>query len=42
MQFAFLCYKDIQKFFWKTIDFIENLEKKQIEVGGGVMFFVSL
>ena len=35
MQFAFLYPKDIQKNFWKTIDFVENLEMTQIAGGGG-------
>ena len=28
MQFAFFYPKDIQNFFWKTIDFVKNLEMK--------------
>ena len=39
MQFAFLYPKDSQNIFWKTIDFVENLEVTQIaggkEGGGG-------
>ena len=48
IQFAFFYPKDIQ-FFWKTIDFVENLEMTQIAgdgvgggIGEGVMFFASL
>ena len=42
MQFVFFYPKDIQNVFWKTIDFVENLEMTQIAGGGGLMFFVSL
>ena len=35
MQFAFFCPKNVQKIFWKTTDFVENLEMKQIAGGGG-------
>ena len=35
MQFAFFYLKNIQKVFWKTIDFVENLEIAQIAGGGG-------
>ena len=35
MQFAFFYPKVIQKFFWKTIDFVENLEMTQIVRSGG-------
>ena len=41
MQFAFFYRKDIENFFWKTIDFVENLGITQI-AGGGVTFFASL
>ena len=43
MQFAFFYPKDIQKIFWKTIDFFENLEMTQAVWGWmGIMFFPSL
>ena len=45
MQFAFFYPKDLQFFFRKTIDFVENLEIMQILGGGGlggVMFFASI
>ena len=42
MQFAFFILKTFKYFFWKTIDFIKNLEMTQIAGGGGVMFFASL
>ena len=35
MQFAFFYPKDIQKVFWKTIDFVENMEMTQIAGDGG-------
>ena len=35
MHFAFFSPKDIQKFFWKTINFVKNLEMAQIEKGEG-------
>ena len=35
MQFAFFCPKNVQKIFWKTTDFVENLEMTQIAGGGG-------
>ena len=35
MQFAFFYPKDIQKFFQKTSDFVENLEMTQIARDGG-------
>ena len=35
MQFAFFYTKDIQKIFWKTIDFVKNLEMTQIAWGRG-------
>ena len=31
MQFAFFYHKGIETFFWKTIDFVENLEMIQVE-----------
>ena len=34
MRFAIFYPKDIQNFFWKTIDFVKNLEMTQT-VGGG-------
>ena len=34
MQFAFLYPEDIQNFFWKTIDFVKNLEMTQLAGGG--------
>ena len=34
MQFALFYPKDIQKSFWKTIDFVEILEMTQIAAGG--------
>ena len=36
MSFAFYYPKDIQNFFWKTIDFVKNLEITQIAGGGGL------
>ena len=47
MQFALFYPKDIQKYFLKAIDFIENLEMTQIAGGGGTggrgtIFFTSL
>ena len=47
MQFDSFNPKDIQKKFWKTIDFAENLEITQIAEArgrgdGGFMFFESL
>ena len=30
MQFVFFYHKDNQNFFWKTIDFTENLDTTQI------------
>ena len=33
MQFAFFYSKDIQKFFWNAIDFVEDLEMTQIARG---------
>ena len=42
MQFSLFYHKGIQKIFWKTIDFIENLEMTQIAWGEGVIFFASL
>ena len=33
MQFAFFYPKDVQKPFWKTIDFVKNLEMTQIAGG---------
>ena len=35
MQFAYLYPKDIQKRFWKSINFVKNLEMTQIARGGG-------
>ena len=35
MQFAVFYPKNILHFFWKTIDFVENLKMTQIAVGGG-------
>ena len=35
MQFTFFYPKDIQTFFLKTIDFVENLEITQTAMGGG-------
>ena len=34
MRFGIFYPKDIQKFFWKTTDFVKNLEMTQT-VGGG-------
>ena len=34
MKFAFFYPKDIQKYFWKTIDFVKNLEVTQIAEDG--------
>ena len=34
MKFAFFYPKDIQKYFWKTIDFVKNLEVMQIAEDG--------
>ena len=34
-ELPFFYPKDIQNFFWKTIDFVENLEMTQIAGGGG-------
>ena len=34
MQFAFFYPKDIQNFFWKLINFAENLEMTQTAMGG--------
>ena len=34
MRFGIFYPKDIQKIFWKTIDFVKNLEMTQT-VGGG-------
>ena len=42
MQSAFFYLKGIQKIFWKTIDFVKNLEMTQIAGGGGIVFFASL
>ena len=42
MQFAFFYPKDIQKNFWETFDFFENLEMTQIAGGARIVFFVSL
>ena len=42
MQFAFHYPKDINFFFWKTIDFVKNLEMTQIAGGRGFMYFTSL
>ena len=42
MQFSFFYPKDIQKYFWKTIDFVENLEITQIAGGEEVLLIVSL
>ena len=35
MQFPFFYPKDSQTFFWKTIYFVQNLEMKHTEGGGG-------
>ena len=42
MQFVFFYPKDIQNFFWKIIDFDENLEMMQIAGDERVVFFSSL
>ena len=42
IQFAFFYPKDIQKLFWKIIDFVKNQEMTEITGGDGVMFFTSL
>ena len=42
MQFAFVYTENIQNIFWKSIDFVKNLEMTQIVVGGEVMLFASL
>ena len=42
MQLVFFYPKDIQKFFWKIIDFVENLEMIQIAGDERVVFFSSL
>ena len=43
IQFVFFCPKVIQKHFWKTIDFVKNLEMTQIAAGRGrVIFLASL
>ena len=42
MQFVFFYSKDIQNFFWKIIDFVENLEMMQIAGDERVVFFSSL
>ena len=34
-QSAFFYLKEVEKFFWKTIDFIENLDMTQIAGGEG-------
>ena len=41
MPFTFLYSKDIQKYFWKTIDFVENLEMTEM-AGGGESLWGSL
>ena len=35
MQFVFFYPKVIQKHFWKTVDFVKNLEMTQIAAGRG-------
>ena len=43
MKFPSFYSKSIQKYFWKTIDFVKNLKMTQIEWGeGGMTFFASL
>ena len=42
MQFAFFYRKDIENFFWKTIDFVENLGITQIAGGGGHVLCVVM
>ena len=42
MQLVFFYPKDIQNFFWKIIDFVENLEMIQIAGDERVVFFSSL
>ena len=42
MQFVVFYPKDTQIFFWKTIDFVKNLEMMQIAGGGGPVFCVIM
>ena len=44
IKLAFLYPKAIQNFFWKTIDFVKNLEMTQIawDARGEIMFIASL
>ena len=39
IQFAYFHPEDIQKVFWKTINFVENLEMTQTARGRRAMFF---
>ena len=42
MPFALLYPKTIQKYFWKTIDFVKNLEMTQIAGGGAHVLCVLM
>ena len=42
MQLAFFYFKDIHNFFWKIIDFIDNLEMPQITGGGNHVLCVII